>query len=125
MFENFDVISTYTRAQALEDGTLIDVTTTAKEAGIRYPVAVTAALWQGYIEPSEYDEKKHMQSIEGRLWDTLYMYRTYARTFGGNEMYYPCLFVVNGRRKTIRIKALVGPGDELEPVITLMLPNED
>lgn len=30
-----DIISTYSRAQAIEDGVLVDVTETAKEAGIK------------------------------------------------------------------------------------------
>jgi hypothetical protein len=32
-----------TRADALRDGVLIDVTATAREAGLRWPVALTAA----------------------------------------------------------------------------------
>ena len=35
-----DVISTYTRAQALEDGVLIDPGTMAAEAGFKWPVAI-------------------------------------------------------------------------------------
>src|SRR5262249_45230097 len=35
-------------ADALRDGTLIDVSTTAREAGIRWPVALTCAAW-GYL----------------------------------------------------------------------------
>jgi len=42
MFENADLIHRYTRADALRDGVLIDVTATAKEAGFKYPVALTA-----------------------------------------------------------------------------------
>ena len=38
------VIYTYTRAQAIEDGVLVDVSTLAAEAGIRYPTAVTRGL---------------------------------------------------------------------------------
>jgi type I site-specific restriction endonuclease len=39
-----EVIFSYTRAQAIADRVLIDVTPTALEAGFRFPVAVTAAL---------------------------------------------------------------------------------
>ena len=41
-----DVIYQYTRAQAIEDGVLIDVSETAREAGITFPTAVTAAVWE-------------------------------------------------------------------------------
>ena len=45
MFENADLIHSYSRAQAIEDGVLIDVSTVAREAGITYPVALTSAAW--------------------------------------------------------------------------------
>jgi hypothetical protein len=125
MFENFEVISTYSRAQAVEDGILIDVSTIAKEAGILFPVAITSALWHGYVVPSEYDVKTQGQSVEGRLWDTLYLFAIAVRGFRGNQLQYRVGYVVNGQLKTITIKSLVGPGDHMEPVITLMLPNED
>ena len=38
-------ISTYTRAQAIEDGILVDVSDTACEAGFTIPVAVTRTVW--------------------------------------------------------------------------------
>jgi len=45
MFENAEVIDSYTRAQAIEDGVLIDVSNAAKEAGFRIPIALTTAVW--------------------------------------------------------------------------------
>jgi hypothetical protein len=39
MFEDADLIHRYTRADAIRDGVLIDVTQTAREAGFRWPVA--------------------------------------------------------------------------------------
>ena len=44
-----EVISAYTRAQAIEDGILVDVSETAREAGIRYPVALTRAVWESCV----------------------------------------------------------------------------
>ena len=46
MFENADLIHRYTRADALRDGVLIDVSAVAREADICSPVALTAAVWQ-------------------------------------------------------------------------------
>jgi hypothetical protein len=46
MFENADLIHRYNRADALRDGVLIDVSATAREAGIRFPVALTRAVWE-------------------------------------------------------------------------------
>jgi hypothetical protein len=44
-FEREDLIHSYSRADALADGTLIDAASVATEAGIRFPVALTAAVW--------------------------------------------------------------------------------
>src|SRR4051794_36967081 len=46
MFEEFDLIHRYSRADALRDGVLIDVSPTAAEAGFRWPVALTRAVWE-------------------------------------------------------------------------------
>ena len=40
-----EVIYRYTRSQALSDGVLVDITETARQAGFRVPVAMTAAAW--------------------------------------------------------------------------------
>ncbi len=63
-------IHVYTRAQALADGVLIDVTETAREAGFRVPVALTAAVWADVREIPV--AQKGIQDPEGRLWDLLH-----------------------------------------------------
>ena len=45
-----EVIFSYTRAQAIADRALIDVTPTAAEAGFRFPVAVTSDLMAAICE---------------------------------------------------------------------------
>jgi hypothetical protein len=39
------LIHSYLRKQAIEDGVLLDVSTMGREAGFRYPVALTQAVW--------------------------------------------------------------------------------
>jgi len=41
----------------------VDITETAKEAGIVYPTAVTQGLWNGYIKPPE--SLKGFQDLQG------------------------------------------------------------
>jgi type I site-specific restriction endonuclease len=41
---NFQVIHEYSRAQAIEDGFLIDLTDNALEAGIKWSLAVTSEV---------------------------------------------------------------------------------
>ncbi len=125
-----DVIYAYTRSQALADGVLIDVTGDAREAGIKYPTAVTEALWNGYIDPDE-RLKSMGQSSRGRLWDVLFLFTFAARSSpkGCSELLYKVSFLMDrdGRyqQETVEIKAICGPGDDRAPVITIMLPDED
>ena len=44
-----ELIFAYTRKQAIEDGVLVDITDTAKEAGLRFPTAITATAWSKYV----------------------------------------------------------------------------
>ena len=118
-------ISVYTRAEAIEDGVLIDVSETAKEAGITFPVAVTHRLWAEYITPDE-RSRPLGQSEAGRLWDVLWMYRVAACTLGGSKMFFWLSFIMKrNQRKLVTLKAICDGGDNGESVVTIMLPEED
>ena len=127
---DFVVIHTYTRAQALEDGVLIDVTDMAHEAGIKHPTAVSTNLYHNYIVPP-LALAKEGQSIEGRLWDMLCIFRGAALRSSSDTIEFPVRFRMLpsvGRPspgEIISITARVHPGDCGEPVITLMLPGDD
>jgi len=114
-----DIISSYSRAQAIEDGILVDVTETAKEAGIKYPVALTRAVFERCVALSKW--YRGLEDVQGRLWDVLSMFRFAARMNGGDTLRYSLMV---SRRKVL-LKAVIGPGDTPEPVITIMLPDED
>lgn len=65
-----DVIHQYSRAQAIEDGFLIDVTETAREAGISFPTALSAAVWKCCVIVPE---KVNWRDERDRLWEVLTM----------------------------------------------------
>jgi hypothetical protein len=126
MFKQADFIHRYSRADAIRDGVLIDVSAVAGEAGFRVPVAVTAAVWAECVAvPSGVvcqDEKE-------RLWDVLWMLRcAIGRGGSGSEVRFS-VHVRNDNREgsppLVRLKAACGPGDTGEPVITVMLPDEN
>ena len=128
----WDVIHRYTRAQALADGMLVDVSEVASEAGFCVPVAVTQAVWH-LIVPNP-AEQAACQDLQGRLWDTLYMAFLAIRRRGGasssEQLLYRVIFQLRGRdgrngQHTVTLKILSGPGDEAEHVITIMFPEED
>lgn len=121
-----NVIFSYTRQDAIDDGVLVDVSKMAREAGFKIPVAVTQAVWEQYITPDPRSEK-YGQSIDGRLWDTLWMLHVAISTKkSSSEIHYQCIYVLKEKqRKTVTLKAMIHPGDNMEPVVTIMLPNED
>lgn len=120
-----EVIYSYTRKDAIEDGVLIDVSTMSKEAGIKWPVALTDTVYNMFVEVPKGLEGEG-QSTSGRLWDILTMFRYAAKNGNGSEILFK-LGVRNkpGITKTITLKSVCGPGDNMEPVITIMLPEED
>src|SRR5262249_58419319 len=84
MFERFDRIHRYSRADALRDGVLIDVTETAREAGFKHPVALTAAAWAKCVAVPP---GVVCQDEAGRLWDVLFMLHcAIGRSAGGPEV---------------------------------------
>ena len=63
-----DVVSTYTRAQALDDGVLVDAGPLARDAGLTWPVALTAAAWADCVAWTEADTQRQVYQDEtGRL----------------------------------------------------------
>lgn len=125
-----NLIYAYTRADAIADGTLIDVTATAREAGFRLPVAMTAAAWVHCVAWSEADSlRQTYQDESGRLWDVVWMAAIAARKAQGERVPFQLYRVQRGgsstRPRLTTLHLHIGPGDAGEPVITILLPNED
>ncbi len=127
-----EVIHSYTRTQAIADGVLVDVSETAREVGFRWSVAMTAAAWADCVEWSEEDSQRQTHQDEsGRLWDVLWMAFVAIRgnATGESQLAYQLYRVprdgetVEARLTTLKLVA--GPGDAGEPVVTIMLPQED
>ena len=128
-FADFPIIDSYTRADALRDGVLVDVSDTSRKCGFNMPVALTQAVWNGYIVPDE-RSRKYGQTERGRLWDTLSMLRLrillHKKGTESDTLYYRVMYVLKVKlRRVIELKCVVGPGDTAEPVLTIMLPDED
>lgn len=124
LFTGEDVIFVYTRADAIADGVLHDLSQLSIEAGIKFPTAITAAAWAAVIEPPADCPD---QSIEGRAWDVLQVLRSQAKEAGPTDR---VDFVVRVKQcadfaRDVALKALLHAGDEGEPCITVLLPNED
>jgi hypothetical protein len=141
------LIYAYTRAQALEDGVLVDVSVVARSVGIGFPVAMTRAAWELLVQlPSDYLGCLRQGA---RLFDVLMALYRAIQNASRNvaQVDFKVTFDEIGSprnsssgdgeepamgwrtychvRRVADLKALCGPGDSGEPVITVMLPEED
>ena len=121
------VIYAYTRAQAVADGVQVDVTKTAQEAGIKFPMFLTRAVWEAYVTvPPDVTG----QDEAGRLWDIVWMTRFgIIRSTPGRDRIPVALYVRNDntRAKLVKLIATCGPLDidDPAPAITVMMCDED
>jgi hypothetical protein len=121
------VIFAYTRSQAVADGAQVDVTKTAQEAGIKFPVFLTRAVFDTNVTvPSGVTG----QDEAGRLWDIIWMSRfAIQRNHGHSDRLPVALYVRNDNRapRLVKLIAQCGPldMDDPQPAITIMLPDED
>ncbi len=127
-----EVIYSYTRAQAIDDGVLIDATEMARDAGFKWPLALTVAAWADCVAWSEDDNERQVyQDQSGRLWDVLFMASYAVRTANNadRQLRFSLLRIPRNGRSTesqrLTLKLILGPGDDSETVITIMLPEDD
>ncbi len=137
---DWNIISTYTRAEAIADGFQVPVNPkVCREAGIIFTVFLTRGVYDKYVMVPE---NMPFQSEEGRLWDILYMFSLKARRCNGNELKFEfcCQLpdagnwsryekVCEGNRliREVTLRAVIGPLDldDPSPAITIMFPDED
>ena len=111
--------------EAIEAGALIDVTTTAKQVGLSFPVTVTKPLWEAGVAPSK------MMSAEeqsARLRDILMAFRLRLATQPSLSplIDFPALlaFPPNVVPQPIPLFALIQPDEQSRATVMLLLPNE-
>jgi hypothetical protein len=136
----------YTRAQAIADGVLVDVTETAEEVGFRHPVAITEPL-HNRLTPTKADQAIG-QDYDGRLWDALWL-AAFTIKLEDPSASLPGLAARAGRagsgmdtvsftvelqevdvksgqpkKVNLRLRAVCGLGDEGDPVVTIGFPED-
>jgi len=122
-----EIIYAYTRAQAVADGYQVDVTKTAQEAGIKFPMFLTRAVFDNYVAVPQ---NVTGQDEAGRLWDLVWMTRFAIQRSRGHADRLPvALYVRNDNRaaRLVKLVATCGPldMDAPQPAITVMMPDED
>ena len=111
MDDNFwgEPIFSYTRKEAIDDGVLIDVSEQARKNLIKFNTVITAGV---SAECTGDDD-----AVDSILRD----FCVRARTARGDKFDFAP--AING--KPCEMYAVIGPGDDPTPVITIMLPHED
>ena len=124
---NSEIIYAYTRKQALADGFQVDVTKTAQEAGIKFPMFFTRAVFDAFVTVPPHVTG---QDEAGRLWDIVWMTRfAILRSHGQTDRLPVALYVRNDNHRAKLVKLIATCGaldiDDSQPAITVMLPDED
>ncbi len=117
MLEEADLIFSYSRADAIRDGVLIDVSSRAKTLGYRIPVALTAGLYD-LLAAGASDETEISARVDLLL---IALRNSTAGSPGAGER----LDFVIKAVAPLSVWALCGPGDTPAPVLTVLLPHED
>lgn len=136
------IVSTYSTKQAVDDGFLVKVDSEAsKEAGIKFPVYITRAAWDKYVEVPKGMEQ--VQNLSGRLWDVMFMFAFHARNVSSNFLQFDFISFLpdegnweaneklespeNRLNRLVTLKAVIQAQDfeDPSPAIFIMKPNED
>lgn len=119
-----------TRAQAIEDGVLVDVSEIAQLVGFGVPVALSCSVSLDCEQWAANSRRQTRQDPSGRLWDVVFMacqaarcnpagerlaFRVYRIPRGGRDM----------RPRPTDLEMRVSRGEEGGLVITILMPGED
>ena len=122
-----EVIYSYSRLQAVADGVQVDVTKTAQEAGIKFPMFLTRAVFENYVAVPV---GVTGQDEAGRLWDVVWLTRfAIIRARPGCDRLPVALYVRNDNTRAKLVKLIATCGaldiDDPQPAITVQMPDED
>ena len=114
-----EVIFSYSRKQAIEDGVLVDLSfIEVMQQHWKHPIACTSAVWE-IIERALQIEG---QDCNGIGHDISTMAKLAIRSDRSVEQVFFSVLILGVKHK---LKLHIGPGDTVEAVLTLMLPHED
>jgi hypothetical protein len=113
-----EVIYSYSRAQAIEDGVLADLSQfEVIRSHWKLQMCCTYTVWCIIQEAVA----KYGKDTQGILHDISTMAKLRIGRDAGETLHFSCIIGT----KTLELKLHCGPGDTALPVLTLMLPSED
>lgn len=122
-FEGAEIIHSYSRAEAIEDGVLIDVSKEAAEVGITLHTTVTPGVWAELIGNPKWEEwGTEEERLKRLLSDAC---SELEKAENGTAFFCIRMIDMGAIAGEIHFRAQRGAGDKLEPVLTVMLSHED
>lgn len=122
-WDDAPVIYSYTRADAIDDGYLVDLSEMDGAKGhFKFPLACTSAVW-AIVEAAVKCEKR-CNDLAGVLHDICWMTR-FGRPIDPTTRLFKVIITGPTNKKNYVFKIVCGPGDTPEPVMTIMLPEEE
>lgn len=110
------------RAQAMADRIFVPVSDELRKAGaIKVPVALSSSAWEACVEWAEVDTEEALGVVLMATRDAICALPAKA---GFARLTITRPTIAGGAEETIALRAVVGPGDELEPVLTIYLEGE-
>lgn len=128
VFTGAPIIHGYSRKQAIEDGTLIDLSDIACPLFWIWPVACTAGVWQQLVACGVDPEKeaeggatysRRAKQLIVNSWEAAQAQRN------DGERSNILKFIADTDAGSTMVWARVTPGDDGKPVVTIMLISED
>lgn len=125
IFDDAELIYSYSRRQAIEDGVLVDISQEAQESGFKVPVAVSDNLFNGFINPPPGLEGEG-QSTRGRLHDVFEMIKVAVHSNKNESMlFFDVLFLMqHGHQEKVTLYCEIGPDGAGKPCMTICLPSD-
>lgn len=89
----------------------------------KFPIAITSTVFA--IMEKAVTNKRTMNDYKGIWHDMLWISRCCKKDLNVSTKIFQVKITGAGQKSNYQFKMVVGPGDNMEPVITVMLPNED
>jgi len=115
----------------IEDGRLVEVPAAlARQAGLVVPVGILTEVWHDCVAWGDMDSERQVpQDQIGRLWDLLTVLQVRAKAGGGSTIFFTISRIPRDGKSTqtedVRLTSVIRPGDDPNPVLTIMFPDQD
>jgi len=123
MFTEDDLVSSYSQKQAIEDGVLHLIPKDISRDYFKYPVIISNSLMT--VIEAAIESKKYLNDYRGVMHDVLFIAQLAAKKSNGESMLKTKVTITGAGPKSVYDLLIVcGPGNNMQPTITIMFPED-